>query len=146
MTVYKPEGRYNIVTCTGDAVNHLTDIADVRKMFGRVYAYLEEGGCLIFDLLNETEVSDPEPIEFSYDEKTDACLRMTKDGEGFVTLQITVKENGRTVLSETVTERIYDAEGICGLLKEAGFGRLTCAHRLLEDGTDVPTWYITAFR
>ena len=144
MTVYEPEGRYDIVTCTGDAVNHLTDKAAVEKMFCKVYSYLEEGGVFIFDLLNETEVPDPDPIEFRYDEHTDASLQMTKDEAGIVTLKVRVKEDGENVLEEIVTERLYGTEIIRGLLENAGFTQIAFAHRLLEDGKDVPTWYVTA--
>ena len=144
MTEYSPRKKYDLVTCTGDAMNHLTDLRDVDKTFGRVLGYLEKGGYFIFDLLNETEITEPEPIEFSYDEQTDAAFLMTKDDEGLVTLRVTVREGGRTVLEELIHERIYDAEVICGLLKRTGFREVSCSHRLLEDGADVQTWYVIA--
>ena len=144
MTIYEPRRKYDIVTCTGDAINHLTDIILVERTIDRVRNCIEDGGYFVFDLLNENEVADPEPIEFDYDEKTRASFLMEKDSMGIVTLTVSVKENGVEVLQEVIRERLYDAEEICGLLKKAGFREVEYSHRLLEDGAEVPTWYVTA--
>lgn len=145
MTDYTPGCRYDIVTCTGDALNHLTDPENVKKTFGNIYNYLEEGGFLIFDLLNETEISGPEPVGFSYDENTDASFQMTRDEDGTVTLRITVKEKGKEEFTEIIKERLYDAEMIADLLTMTGFRNVNCSHRLVEDGKPpVATWYVIA--
>jgi hypothetical protein len=62
--------QYDLVTCTGDAVNHIASLEDVKRIFENVYAYLAPGGGFVFDLLNENEVSDSEPFEMDYDENT----------------------------------------------------------------------------
>ena len=38
MTIYRPEMQFDLVTCTGDAVNHIPDLSDVGKIFQNVYA------------------------------------------------------------------------------------------------------------
>jgi len=67
MTAYCPEKQFDLVTCTGDAVNHIADPADIEKIFRNVYEYLAPGGYFVFDLLNEHEVSDSEPFEMDFD-------------------------------------------------------------------------------
>lgn len=39
MTIYRPERQFDLVTCTGDAINHIPDLADVEKIFQNVFAY-----------------------------------------------------------------------------------------------------------
>ena len=31
MTIYRPERQFDLVTCTGDAINHIPDLADVKR-------------------------------------------------------------------------------------------------------------------
>ena len=33
MTTFRPDKQYDLVTCTGDAVNHIPELADVEKIF-----------------------------------------------------------------------------------------------------------------
>ena len=33
MITYRPEEQYDLVTCTGDAVNHIASLSDVEKIF-----------------------------------------------------------------------------------------------------------------
>lgn len=145
MKNYRPKRRYDLVTCTGDAFNHLKDTAELEMTFRLIAGYLEEGGCLIFDLADEREVADPEPIEFDYNENTKASFLMTKGENGAVTLRVSVKENGVSVLEEVIREQLYDVREVIGLLEGTGFCEVTCSHRLLEDGgPPVQTWYVIA--
>ena len=52
MTTFCPNKQFDLVTCTGDAVNHIASLADVESIFRNVYQYLAPGGYFIFDLLN----------------------------------------------------------------------------------------------
>ena len=56
MTVYRPDLQFDLVTCTGDAVNHIPDLRDVGKIFENVYAYLAPGGLFIFDIRTQAEI------------------------------------------------------------------------------------------
>ena len=51
MTTYCPAKHFDLVTCTGDAVNHIPELADVAKIFRNVYAYLTPGGFFVFGIL-----------------------------------------------------------------------------------------------
>ena len=79
MTTYCPDRQFDLVTCTGDAVNHIAALSDVEKIFQNVYQYLAPGGYFVFDLLNENEVSDSEPFEMDVDETTKVWLQMTSE-------------------------------------------------------------------
>ncbi len=144
MTTFCPDQQFDLVTCTGDAVNHIAALSDVESIFRNVYTYLAPGGYFVFDLLNENEVSDSEPFEMDFDETTRVWFRMTRPAENKVNLTIRVYENGALQLEEVIRETIHDVPAICDLLKKCGFNLLRCADRMLDDGGHGTTWFLIA--
>ena len=69
MITFRPETQYDLVTCTGDALNHIPDLADVARIFENVYAYTSPGGWFVFDILDENEVSTSEPFEMDFTDR-----------------------------------------------------------------------------
>ena len=65
MITYRPDRQFDLVTCTGDALNHILEKENVAQIFENVYACLAPGGYFIFDILNEKEVPMEEPIVFA---------------------------------------------------------------------------------
>lgn len=145
MVLYRPEPGFDLVTCTGDAINHIMSLQDVERIFSNVHYALNPGGYFIFDILNENEVpaSDPFDLDFSEDVKAQFCV--TRDEAGLVHLCTTVEERGKEPFTEEIIEIVHDPETICALLKKVGFTVLQCADHLLPD-TDChgTSWYIVA--
>lgn len=145
MITYRPDERFDLVTCTGDALNHIIDLGDVAQIFRNVYGYLSDGGYFIFDILNEREVSPGDPIDLDFSETVKAKFHITRDDRGIVNLKTSVYENGVFQFEEVITETVHDPQTICGLLEEAGFRVLQCADKLLADSDrHGMTWYIIA--
>ena len=144
MTTYRPEKQFDLVTCTGDAINHIGEFSDVEKIFRNVYAYLAPGGAFVFDMLNENEVSDSEPFEMDYDERTRVWFQMTRPEEKQVNLKIRVYEDGDLGFEENIRETIHDPAVICNLLEGCGFRVEKCADSLLDDGSHGTTWFVIA--
>ena len=144
MITYRPEEQFDLVTCTGDAVNHIASLADVEKIFRNVYHYLSLGGWFVFDLLNEREVSTSEPFEMDFTETTRVWFQMTRPGEKKVNLKIRVYEKGELEFEENIRETIHDPAVICRMLRDCGFRDVRCADKLLEDANPGTTWFITA--
>ena len=144
MITYRPEKQFDLVTCTGDAVNHIGDLSDVEKIFQNVYAYLVPGGWFVFDLLNENEVSTSEPFEMDFTETTRVWFQMTRPGEKRVNLKIRVYENSELSFEENIHETIHDPQMICSLLERVGFRVEKCADNLLDDGSHGTTWFVIA--
>ena len=144
MTTYRPEKQFDLVTCTGDAVNHIAALSDVEKIFRNVYEYLAPGGYFVFDLLNENEVSDSEPFEMDFDETTSVWFQMTRPADNKVNLTIRVYENGSLQLEEVIRETIHAPAAVCELLKNCGFSVLRCADRMMDDGGHGTTWFVIA--
>ena len=145
MILYRPEEKFDLVTCTGDAINHIVRPEDVEKIFQNVHHYLSEGGYFIFDILNENEVPTSEPFDLDYSDTVKARFTITQDRKGVIDLQTAMYENGVLQFEEHITEVIHDPAMICALLEKCGFRVLRCADHLLEDGANHGTsWYIVA--
>ena len=144
MITYRPDRQFDLVTCTGDALNHIGDLADIEQIFQNVYAYLSPGGYFIFDILNEHEVSTSEPFEMDFSEQIRVWFQMTRPGENKVNLKIRVYENGSFRFEENIRETVHDPAVVCALLRKCGFEEVNCADRLLEDGNPGTTWFVVA--
>ena len=144
MITYCPDTRFDLVTCTGDALNHIPDLADIRRIFRNVYRYTSPGGYFIFDILNENEVSTSEPFEMDFSATTRVWFQMTQPQTGQVNLKVRVYENGDLAFEENIRETVHDPKMICDLLRESGFTVERCADRLLEDNTPGTTWFVVA--
>lgn len=145
MITYRPEERFDLVTCTGDAINHIFDPADVGRVFKNVFSYLKDGGYFIFDLLRDTEVPTGEPFELDYSDSVKARFLTTREESGVINLNISVFENGKLQTEENIREIVHDRSMICALLRDAGFDVVQFADRLLLD-TDShgTTWFVIA--
>jgi 2-polyprenyl-3-methyl-5-hydroxy-6-metoxy-1,4-benzoquinol methylase len=144
MITYRPEKRFDLVTCTGDAVNHIAALSDVEKIFENIHGYLSPGGYFVFDILNENEVSTSEPFEMDFTESTRVWFQMTRSGEKKVNLKIRVYENGELQFEENIRETIHDPAVICELLKKCGFSQVSCQNKLLDDANPGTTWFVIA--
>lgn len=144
MITYCPEEQYDLVTCTGDALNHIGSLSNVEKIFCNVFQYLAPGGYFIFDILNENEVSTSEPFEMDFSDTVRVWFQMTQPGEKQVNLKVRVYENGVLSFEENIRETVHDPAVICDLLRSSGFEVEKCADRLLDSGNHGTTWFIIA--
>ena len=146
MITYCPPEQFDLVTCTGDALNHIRQLADIRQIFQNVYRYTAPGGYFIFDILNQNEVSTSEPFEMDFTDTVRVWFQMTQPEENQVNLRVRVFEEGTLQLEENIRETVHDPSVICTMLRECGFTVETCADRLLEDSNHGTTWFVVARR
>ena len=144
MITFCPDKQYDLVTCTGDALNHIPALTDIQKIFENVYRYTAPGGYFIFDILNEHEVSTSEPFEMDFSDTVRVWFQMTRPEADQVNLKIRVFENGQMQFEENIRETIHNPSVICDLLRQSGFAVESCSDRLLEDGGHGTTWFVVA--
>lgn len=144
MLTYAPGRTFDLVTCTGDALNHIPSLSDIETIFRNVHSFLNPEGWFLFDLLNEAEVSDSEPFDLPFSDTVSARFQITRPAPDTVNLQTRVFENGSLAVEENIRETIHDADRILSLLKQAGFRRVWKDHRLLPTHNRAATWYIFA--
>ena len=143
MITYRPQQQFDLVTCTGDALNHIGKLCDVEKIFQNIHAYLAPDGFFVFDILNENEISTSEPFEMDFTDTVRVWFQMTKPAQDQVNLKVRVFENGVLNFEENIRETVHDVTEICDLLRKNGFEIVRCADGLLEEhhGT---TWFVIA--
>ena len=144
MITFCPPAQYDLVTCTGDALNHIRALSDVAQIFRNVYRYTAPGGYFIFDILNENEVSTSEPFEMDFSETVRVWFQMTQPERNQVNLKVRVYENGALQFEENIRETVHNPAAICDLLRQEGFVVESCADRLLEDANHGTTWFVVA--
>lgn len=144
MVTFRPAAGYDLVTCTGDALNHIAETADIATIFANVYSYTNPGGFFIFDILNEQEVSTSEPFEMDMEDGSKIWFQMTRPGDRQVNLKIRVYENGALAFEENIRETLHDPALICRLLEEQGFTVEQCGDRLLDTDNHGTTWFVVA--
>ena len=144
MITFCPQTQFDLVTCTGDALNHIRQLTDIQKIFDNVYRYTSCGGYFIFDILNENEVSTSEPFEMDFDETTRVWFQMTRPEADQVNLKVRVFEQGKLQFEENIHETVHDPVVICEMLRRSGFVVELCADRLLEDSNHGTTWFVVA--
>ena len=143
MITYRPDKKFNLVTCTGDAINHIHDLSNVEKIFQNIHAYLAPEGYFVFDILNENEISTSEPFEMDFTDTVRVWFQMTRPADNQVNLKVRVYESGKLSFEENIRETVHDVSKICNLLQKNGFEIVRCADGLLEEhhGT---TWFVIA--
>lgn len=144
MITFCPKQKYDLVTCTGDGLNHIRELSDMERIFKNVYQYTAPGGYFIFDILNENEVSTSEPFQMDFTETTKVWFQMTRPETTQVNLKIRVYENDALQFEENIRETIHDPEAICRILIRCGFHVESCANRLLEECHPGTTWFVIA--
>ena len=143
MLTYVPGECFDLITCTGDAINHIPDLPDVEKIFANVFSWLNPGGYFIFDLLDEHEVSTAEPFDLEFDEHITARFQITRPDWNKVHLQTQVFEDGVHTFTEDIFETVHDRCAILEMLQRQGFELCKCAHRLDDgDGPEAATWFV----
>ena len=144
MVSYRPDAQFDLITCTGDALNHIHDLLDVARIFQNVYHYTVPGGYFLFDILRKEEATAGEPFEVDFDETMRVFFRLTQPEEGMIALTVRTFENGALQFEEVIREKVHDHRIICELLRSAGFTVEACTDRLLPEHKGSTTWYIVA--
>ena len=144
MVSYRPDAQFDLITCTGDALNHIHDLNDVARIFQNVYHYTAPGGYFLFDILRKEEATAGEPFEVDFDETMRVFFQLTQPEEGMIALTVRVFENGALQFEEVIREKVHDHRIICELLRSAGFTVEACTDRLLPEHKGSTTWYIVA--
>ena len=145
MVTYRPKQAVDLVTCTGDALNHLPTVEQLEATIRNVCSYLKEDGWFLFDILNEKEAESFEPVEFDYSDTVRASLEIRREDGGVIRLIVKVRENGEPVCEETITEILYDPQMVCGLLRRAGFREVLLRDTLSgRPDAHSTTWFVLA--
>lgn len=125
MTDFELYGTVDVVICTLDGVNYLTEDGDIEKMLDCCKLYLNPGGLLIFDINTEykirnviapeTFVYETEDVFYTWQSELDEDIC-----DYYLTFFVKCGENYKR-FDEVHSERIYKDEFLLSALKSRGF-------------------------
>jgi len=131
MTDFELYGSVKMAFCLTDGVNHVTDQRKVRRMFRRVYNYLDPGGIFIFDIIPEDRLMETmgNNVFYDIDEDISYVWQSKADKRGKVCefeLTFFIKqENGLYKREDTcIRERAYKSCELKSWLLAAGFSKV----------------------
>ncbi len=121
--------RCNAVTSIGECLNYQFDdngLADIQKLFARIYDSLQPGGIFIFDILEPGSLSGSNPQK-TYHEGEDWAILLEKtenSQDNTLTRQMTIfRQVGNLYRrsEETHTVKLYKGADIAKDLQQVGF-------------------------
>jgi len=57
MVDFRIDGRFDVILCVFDSINHVRRFSDWKKVFARVRQHLPRGGCFIFDINTQRKLN-----------------------------------------------------------------------------------------
>ena len=144
MITYETSRRFDLVTSTCDAMNHILNPEDLEQAMRHVHTYLAPGGYFLFDLLKEGETMECDPEDLGEIDGTRLQFQIGRTEEGLVNLKIELFRDEEIVQTEEIHERIYSPELTVELLKKAGFDQVWCTDQLLKESEHAATWFMIA--
>lgn len=124
--------KYDLVTCTYDAINHLLTIDEWKKTFFNVKGHLKDNGIFIFDCNTQKALRERwNSIHINKDIEGNYLIQKAihNEDKGMSTASFTVfikEENGLyDSFEDTFTEIAFPSSQIMSILREVGFNNIT---------------------
>lgn len=108
--------KYDLITLTCDAINHLTDNNNIDILFKNISSMLNDNGYLIFDMYDDNIKYNTELIS-KRENNINVHYYITKLQDK-VNTNVKVKENEKVICEKDVIEKIYDKDYIKNKLYE----------------------------
>ena len=120
LTTYNYNDKYDLVTCTCDAINHILNYNDICNAFKNIFDALNSDGYFVFDIIDEEQLLIDKPMISNREDGIRIEFKISKNDD-IITNDVLIYNNDIFVHKEKILERIYDPEIIKNTLKEIGF-------------------------
>ncbi|GBF12250.1 class I SAM-dependent methyltransferase [Tepidibacillus infernus] len=124
--------KYDLITCTYDAINHLLTIDEWKQTFTQVKNHLNNNGMFIFDCNTQKALKERwNSIQINKDSKGNYMIQKAihYEDKGISTASFTVffkEENGLfDSFEDTFTEIAFSSTEVINLLREVGFEEIS---------------------
>lgn len=132
MITYNPNEKYDLVTITCDAINHILENKKVEQLFFNVYDMLNNGGYFIFDIYDADKLELNTNIVSNRDNEIKVNYYIT-ERKNLINTNIKVMQNSNLVYEYNVLEKLYDIEYIKNLLFKCNFKIIKIADKILDE-------------
>ena len=123
---YKDTVKYDFITCTDDAINHITDKNILKRIFNNIHKSLRDGGLFVFDIDDYGHIVNKSYAK-SVDDNHMLKYTVSKTKEGLISTRVMYYENDELKITTDVFEKDYSTEEIEELLNETGFEMEICS-------------------
>lgn len=120
MRTFRDENKYDLITCTCDAINHLESMEDINKTLVNVYNHLNKEGMFVFDINNVDVLLANPCLERKRDNGVEVDYYVKKE-DNFTETRIVVKENEQVIDEECLKEIIIEKDEMIEMLENIGF-------------------------
>ena len=127
---YEDDEKYDFITCTDDALQHITDVDDFKEVIRNVNRLLRENGLFIFDM-NYFNLLPSERYDKSLGDNR-LSYHITRDGK-IMTFDVEYYEGDKLLWKEIVHERDYPIDELTGILNDEGFVIEVCAQHFFNE-------------
>lgn len=118
---YISQEKYDLITCTCDAMNHILDNCDVKKILENAYLTLNKEGYFIFDIYDDKEIPIDTTIVSKRNNNTNVEYYYTKINGDLINTNVKILKSDNIIGEFNVVEKIYKVEEILNLAKNIGF-------------------------
>lgn len=132
MTQYTASDKYDLITITCDAINHILEEEKIEKTFSNISKMLNDGGYLIFDILDKNKISLNKNITSVRSQDVKVHYYFTNI-EDLINTNIKVVQNNVLVYEYDVAEKIYDVEFLRELLTKFNIDVLKVENSILDE-------------
>lgn len=139
---YKDTVKYDFITCTDDAINHITDKNILKRIFNNIHESLRDGGFFVFDI-NDFEPIVNKNLMKSIDDNHILKYNVKETKEGLISVHVMYYENDELKFTTDVFEKDYPIEEIKKLLNETGFEIEICS-KDFYDSKEIHKWKIVS--
>lgn len=129
---YKDNKKYDLVTMTCDAINHLIGDGDLECLLKNVNKLLNKNGYFIFDVINKDKIDFNKEIVSNMDNGIKVYYYITVK-DSLINTNIMVKENDNFIYKTNIIERIYDLNYINNKLEKNGFILMQAKDKILNE-------------
>jgi len=113
--------KYDLITCTCDAINHILNISDVKKVLENIYGSLNSEGYFIFDIYDDKEIKLDTTIISKRNNNVNVEYYCTKKNNELINTNVKILKHDNILGEFNITEKIYKVEDILNIAKNIGF-------------------------
>ena len=130
---YYDEEKYDLVTMTCDAVNHLINNDDLDKLFSNINSILNNDGYFIFDVYDNDKIKLNFDIVSKRDNNIDVHYFITNQNDSLINTNVKIKKDNKLIYEKDVIEKLYDVEYIKKLLLKYNFTIIQIKNKILNE-------------
>lgn len=132
MTDYESKEKYDLITLTCDAVNHILEEKKLEKLFSNVSNMLNEDGYLIFDIIDKNKLTLNTSIISNRDNDIKVHYYITEK-DSLINTNVKVIQSDNLIYECDIIEKLYDLNTIKELLVKYDLTLIKAENKIFDE-------------